>query len=263
MDNLQDLPKLEIVKHLKLSHLITDSTLTPKIFEDKIINVRKRIKENLQEQTIEFIVNFYGKAVRMVTISKDIKFDFEKDLIKYFIEYKSIMYNDDKYEKLNNKRRNLLMLNLHQKIDEVITYIIYLHNITNILFNMINFYKLPTDKYVRNPMINFLKELELIADKKLIDGYLCDTYKQFNDIRNMFLHEDYFTLFLKLNVEDLKDILKLLKIIDYANSRILLINKEYISSLVSGQFPEVDKKLAMYENMFIANMKVYYSQELN
>lgn len=235
---------------LKLFQFIGDSNETPRQFENKIINIRKKLKENLQKQTIEFIANFYKKSMSRVVIYINTPITFEKDLINDFITSKGIDYSATKYLKMSEKRRVAMMHKLEQNVDMMIAYFIYLHNVSNIVFNMLNTYESEETKYVRNPMINFLKELDYIKEKNLIDGYLYEEFKQINDIRNIFLHEDYFTLILKLNVEDLKNIIRLLKIIDYALTNLVLTNKDKISSMIVGQYEDIDRLMAAHEVIF-------------
>lgn len=200
----------------------------------ELFNLRKKIKTDLDKKTLLLIIQYY--ILSLTSTTHNILYKWEKNLIKEFINFKT---KTNKQRKENNPKFKFNMDPLNTFIGEFILHIQSSHNVCNILFDILN----TKNDYKRNQMVNFNKELEKIKESKLIDEGIYTIYKQFNDIRNMFLHEDYMSLIIMLNVEELEKIVKLLKLVELANIFLMRTHYNKIGEIIKYYIPKDDSNI--------------------
>jgi hypothetical protein len=103
-------------------------------------------------------------------------------------------------------------------------------------------------------MVNFLVELEGIKDKNMIDQNLYEVFKQFNDTRNMILHENGLSLLIELNIEDLVNLIKVLKIAEFSVLSLVRINCYEMKDSLFGIHPNLDELLEKVVKDFILTL---------
>ena len=89
---------------------------------------------------------------------------------------------------------------------------------------------------------------------ELIDINIYNIYKQFNDIRNMLIHEDYMALILSLKVEELQKIIQLLKLVELSNIHLMRIHNGKIGPLIkkyTADETDLLRKINMAEEFFL------------
>ena len=232
------------------NQLVIDNILPPDTnFEDynsDMFNIRKKIKLDLDKKVLALIVDYY--LTSLTCTSHNILYKWEKNLLKEFIKFKTIMYKQMKGSAIKSKINMDPITNFS---GEFILHIQHNHNICNILFDILN----TKNDYKRNQMVNFNIELEKINQSKLIDINIYNIYKQFNDIRNMFIHEDYMSLILSLKVEELQKIIQLLKLVELSNIHLMRIHKDKISLIIKNFVEDNDgdllRKINMAEDFFL------------
>ena len=232
------------------NQLVIDNILPPDMnFEDynsDMFNIRKKIKLDLDKKVLALIVDYY--LTSLTCTSHNILYKWEKNLLKEFIKFKTIMYKQMKGSAIKSKINMDPITNFS---GEFILHIQHNHNICNILFDILN----TKNDYKRNQMVNFNIELEKINQRKLIDINIYNIYKQFNDIRNMFIHEDYMSLILSLKVEELQKIIQLLKLVEMSNIYLMRMHKDKISLIIKEFIDEnndgILRKINTAEEFFL------------
>ena len=120
----------------------------------------------------------------------------------------------------------------------MILHIQNLHNSCNLMFDILN----TKESYVRKQMINYNGELEKLKEAGIVTPNIYSIYRQFNDIRNIFIHEDYYSIIIMLNLEDLINIINLLKMIENANVQMIQRNCQKYREIFKGFDVEKDEK---------------------
>ena len=232
------------------NQLIIDNILPSNMnFEDynsDMFNIRKKIKLNLDKKVLALVVDYYRTS--LTTTSLNILYKWEKNLIKEFVKFKTVKYKQMKGSATKSKINMDPITNFS---GEFILHIQHNHNICNILFDILN----TKNDYKRNQMVNFNSELEKINQSKLIDINIYNIYKQFNDIRNMFIHEDYMSLILSLKVEELQKIIQLLKLVFSSNEYLMRIHKDKIGLIIKNFISDKEellRKINMAEEFFLS-----------
>lgn len=223
--------------------LLTDMNFEE--YESDMFNIRKKIKRNLDKKTLLLIIDYY--ITSLTSTSQNIRYKWEKNLLDEFIKFKKFMYKQQKGISVKSK---MSMDPISFSSGEFILHIQHNHNICNILFDILN---TETD-YKRNQMVNFNNELQKVNQNKLIDINIYNIYKQFNDIRNMLIHEDYMALILSLKVEELQKIIQLLKLVELSNIHLMRIHNGKIGPLIKKYTSdEIDllRKINMAEEFFL------------
>lgn len=225
---------------------ILPSNMNFEDYNSDMFNIRKKIKLNLDKKVLTLIVDYY--LTSLTCTSQHISYKWEKNLLNEFVKFKTFMH---KQMKGSAKKSKINMDPITNFSGEFILHLQHNHNICNILFDILN---TKTD-YKRNQMVNFNTELEKINQSKLIDINIYNIYKQFNDIRNMFIHEDYMSLILSLKVEELQKIIQLLKLVELSNIYLMRIHKDKISLIIKNFVSKDDdgllRKINMAEEFFL------------
>ena len=232
------------------NQLVIDNILPSNInFEDynsDLFNIRKKIKLDLDKKVLTLIVDYY--LTSLTCTSHNISYKWEKNLLNEFVKFKTFMY---KQMKGSAKKSKINMDPITNFSGEFILHIQHNHNICNILFDILN---TETD-YKRDQMVNFNTELQKINQSELIDTNIYNIYKQFNDIRNMFIHEDYMSLILSLKVEELQKIIQLLKLVEMSNIYLMRMHKDKISLIIKEFIDEnndgILRKINTAEEFFL------------
>ena len=226
-----------------------DNILLPNMnfeeYESDMFKIRKKIKRNLDKKVLILVINYY--ITSLTSTSKNIRYTWEKNLLDEFIKFKNFIY---KRQKGVSTKSKFNMDPITHFSGEFILHIQYNHNICNILFDILN---TETD-YKRNQMVNFNTELQKINQSELIDTNIYNIYKQFNDIRNMFIHEDYMALILSLKVEELQKIIQLLKLVELSNLHLMRIHNGKIGPIIKKYTTDDDdliRKINMAEEFFL------------
>lgn len=207
------------------------------IFNRKIWEIRKKMKDSIPHQMVLFFITFFTTAVRMGGDQRGFKYPFENNLIKNFIDYKKCLTKAKNTGNFKPVERGLKSVD--EQLDKFITHIQLIHSSSNIIFDILN----NKGKYKRKQMVNFLVELEGIKNKNMIDQDLYELFKQFNDTRNMILHENGLSLLIELNVEDLVNLIKVLKIVEFSVLSLARINCYEIKDSLIGIHPNLDEQL--------------------
>lgn len=214
-------------------------------YESNMFDIRKKIKTNLDKKALMLIIDYY--ITSLTSTSQNIRYKWEKNLLDEFIKFKKFMYKQQKGIPIKSKMN---MDSITFSSGEFILHIQHNHNVCNILFDILN---TETD-YKRDQMVNFNIELQKINQSKLIDINIYNIYKQFNDIRNMFIHEDYMSLILPLKVEELQKIIQLLKLVELSNIHLMRIHNGKIGSLIkkyTDNDTDLIRKINMAEEFFL------------
>lgn len=239
-------------RQYKLSNQLAIDSILPQdmVFEDynsDMFNIRKKIRSDLDKKVLALIIDYYMTSLTIT--SQNILYKWEKNLLKEFVNFKTLIYKQQKGNVLKSK------INMNRITDvsgEFILHIQHNHNICNILFDILN----TKSDYKRNQMVNFNNELEKINQSKLIDINIYNIYKQFNDIRNMFIHEDYMSLILSLKVEELQKIIQLLKLVELSNIHLMRIHNSKISLVIKNFIVDTDcdlqRKIEAAEDFFLS-----------
>ena len=185
------LGKREIIT---LNSILQDEEFS-KTFNSKIWEIRKKMKISIPKQMVAFFAAFFDRALNLSTNQGDFHYPFEKNLLNFFITYKRSMSKANETQKFKRVAKDLSLLD--EQLDKFITNIQLIHSLCNIIFDVLN-----TDgNYERKQMVNFLAELDGIKNKKMIGQDSFELFKQFNDIRNMILHENGLAILIELNIK--------------------------------------------------------------
>lgn len=213
---------------------IAPDGIGPDSFIKSLNEIRAKIKSGLDIKSMLPIVMSYVKAIE---VSKPItNFWYDEKLIENFTIYKKFFYKNLKTE-VPKKDKNEIG-KLYNSVDDMILHIQNLHNSCNLMFDILN----TKESYVRKQMINYNGELEKLKEAGIVTPNIYSIYRQFNDIRNIFIHEDYYSIIIMLNLEDLINIINLLKMIENANVQMIQRNCQKYREIFKGFDLEKDEK---------------------
>ena len=255
------LGKREIIT---LNSILQDEEFS-KTFNSKIWEIRKKMKISIPKQMVAFFASFFDRALNLSTNQGDFHYPFEKNLLKYFIAYKRSMSKANETEKFKRVAKDLSLLD--EQLDKFITNIQLVHSLCNIIFDVLN----TEEKYERKQMVNFLTELDGIKNKKMISQDSFELFKQFNDIRNMILHENGLAILIELNIEDMINLMHMVKVIEFSVLSLIRIHCYKIKDSLIGFHENLDQALnnlltnhsKRCLNTLESNLKPYFDNQEN
>ena len=255
------LGKREIIT---LNSILQDEEFS-KTFNSKIWEIRKKMKISIPKQMVAFFASFFDRALNLSTNQGDFHYPFEKNLLKYFIAYKRSMSKANETQKFKRVAKDLSLLD--EQLDKFITNIQLVHSLCNIIFDVLN----TEEKYERKQMVNFLTELDGIKNKTMISQDSFELFKQFNDIRNMILHENGLAILIELNIEDMINLIHMVKVIEFSVLSLIRIHCYEIKDSLSGFHENLDQALnnlltnhsKRCLNTLESNLKQYFDNQEN
>lgn len=185
----------------------------------ELTNTRNYCREMIGDvttQTISMLYSHYGFHSEYYLYTNIGKLP---SIIDLAIELSSIQYGTIKSPKKIMDALNRIV----PAHEYLISYVTKLHNEINVMLDLIN----SDEPYKRNQMVNYTAELNKAIGKGLItDKSMISILKQFNDIRNLILHEEGRNLFHIFKVEHVRSIVQCFRICRVIIKRIVVDNHD-------------------------------------
>lgn len=249
---------------ITLNSIINDEEFS-KTFNSKILEIRKKMKISIPKQMVAFFASYFDRALNLSRNQGNFQYPFEKNLLKYFTAYKRSMSKANETQKFKQVAKDLSLLD--EQLDKFITNIQLVHSLCNIIFDVLN----TEGRYERKQMVNFLAELDCIKNKKMISQDSFELFKQFNDIRNMILHENGLAILVELNIEDMVNLIHIVKVVEFSVLSLIRIYCYEIKDSLSGFHENLDQALnnllanhsKRYLDTLESNLKPYFDNQEN
>ena len=186
--------------------------LRDKIYRDKIIEENTKIVTNMVSHYYyhdeKYLFDNIGKSPRIIDAAVKISGYLYKDQ-KYFSTPDTIKFKKS-------------MDDMIDSYTQFISMVVKIHNELNAVFDLINN---DEDTYKKTQMVNYTVELnKLVESGKLSDPDKISILKQFNDIRNIVLHEDARMFMMMFKIDQIRAMITCIRICKVLMRQLILEN---------------------------------------
>lgn len=186
-----------------------------KTYRDKIIEENTKIVTNMVSHYYyhdeKYLFDNIGKSPRIIDAA---------------IKISGYLYNDKKGKKYfstsDTMKFKKAMDDMIDSYTQFISMVVKIHNELNAVFDLINN---DEDTYKKTQMVNYTVELnKLVESGKFSDPDKISILKQFNDIRNIVLHEDARMFMMMFKIDQIRAMITCIRICKVLMRQLILEN---------------------------------------